>query len=84
MKVITVSYDGHVNSTGFKTWAEAREFVMSRIPEKAQILVEKEALLSGKVEVYWTKLEYAEVRGKRLLHHIWELNEVELVKLGSS
>lgn len=84
MKVITVSYDGHVNSTGFRSWAEARDFVVSRIPEKSQILISKDMFFSGKLDEYWTTLEYAEVRGKRLLHHIWELNEVELTKLGSS
>lgn len=74
MKVITASYDGHVNSVAFKSWDEARTFVVSRIPEEAFI---------QKTDEYWTKYVYLEKRGKKYIEHVWELNEIELVRMGS-
>lgn len=74
MKVVIAIYDGHVNSSGFRSWEEARRFVISRISENAYI--------QRFDNPYWTTLKYYDEEEKKI--HTWELNEVELVKLGSS
>lgn len=84
MKAIIVSFDGHVNSTGFKSWAEAREFIYSRVPEKAKVLIDWNLWKEGEDDLFWTKFEYAEKRGTKLLSHVWEINEVEVMSSRSS
>ena len=75
--VIIATFDGHVNGSAFKTWPEARKFVESRIPENAFIQTDEKA-------PYWVRLRYIEEEGDVLSKHTWELNEVQLVKMGSS
>ena len=77
MKIITTTYDGHVNSIGFKSWEEARQYVFSRIP--------KGSMTPSDMDEYWTHLEYLEKRDKGgYKKHIWDLNEVEVKSQRSS
>ena len=76
MKVIIVAFDGHINSSGFKTFDEAREFILGRIPEDAFVQKQKDN--------YWVKYAYIEEQGTRKNKHVWELNEVELTMSGRS
>lgn len=81
MKVITTTYDGHINSIAFKDWEEARTYVASRLPlDKCYFKCPQ-----GTDATYWTKLEYLEEESEGVFKkHVWELNEVSVKSQRSS
>lgn len=78
MKIITVTYDGHINSIGFKDWDEARGYILARIPEGSYMRTDTNT-------PHWVNIEYlVESEDGTFRKHAWELNEVSVRSKNSS